>query len=130
MGLRNSMVSLSPQDAIELPVDELALQILKDMSANSGAVINEQNYCNSYVRDSQDGWSTNQVALETVSEAINWLHTHGLIAKDYTKEYIGESNAIIITRMGRDALKMTANDLRSIHRIEADLHALLQTKVR
>ena len=115
------MISISPQEALELPVDELALLVLADIKGEW----NEYNYGYSY--GSNPNYGANVAARNAIAEAVEWLHTHGLLARDIKES---EANAIFITRKGREALAMDINALRSIHRLEADLHPLLQRKVR
>jgi len=115
------VISISPQEALELPVDELALLVLADIKGEW----NEYNYSSSY--GSNANYGANVAARNAIAEAVEWLHTHGLLARDIKES---EANAIFITRKGREALAMDINALRSIHRLEADLHPLLQRKVR
>lgn len=119
------MINISPQDALELPVDELALLVLADIIQQNAW--SQYNYELLYEQEMQYGWSTNPDARKAISEAVGWLHQHGLLAYDLSNN---GANAIIVTRKGREALAVDSNTLRSIHRLEADLHPLLQLKVR
>ena len=72
------MLTIPPDDAVQLPVDELAMLVLRDLASWHEA--NEYNYGNSLRQDTARGYAGNPDARKAVSEAMAWLHAAGLTA--------------------------------------------------
>lgn len=119
------MIDLTPQEAMDLPVDELALHVLADMV--DAHEWNEYNYTLRYHHDRTHGYGTDQDALRAIAEAVGWLRANGMIARKP-----GDTNAdsIFITRWGDEALGANLANVRAIIRLQSELHPLLQHKVR
>jgi hypothetical protein len=83
---------LSPDEALALPLDELALSILRDAHANQ-----EWNYRNWLLKAQQNAYPDRPDALLACAEAWGWLQAKGLIAPDPLK---GSSEAFVISRRG------------------------------
>lgn len=119
------MLTIPPEDALQLPVDELALIVLADLVATSEW--NEYNYGNRHRQDVKGGYSSNADALKAVGEAIGWLRAHGMIAR---KIEDNNPDSIFVTRWGRQALAKSLAEIRAIDRIQDNLHALIGQRVR
>ena len=87
------MINLSPEDAIDLPVDELAMLVLTDLIATNEW--NEYNYGLAYAQYANSGYSQNAPALHAIAEATAWLRAHNMIARSPSKS---SSEAIFVTR--------------------------------
>jgi uncharacterized protein (TIGR02391 family) len=108
-----------------MPVDELALLILADLVAANEW--NEYNYTNSYAHDMSLGYAQNQAAVRCLAEALGWLRAHGCIARTPGDT---NGNAIFVTRAGHEALNKTVGEIRSIARLQANLHPLIERPAR
>ncbi|MFI6401478.1 TIGR02391 family protein [Streptomyces sp. NPDC050548] len=118
------MIALSPQDVLELPVDELALHVLEDMVRTN--TWNSYNYCLSYTTDEKYRAMGTHPA-RAVAEAAQWLLSHGMLASKP-----GDSNpqSIFVTRRGREAVEQGIATVRSVNRLQDNLHPLIEAKAR
>ena len=120
------MIRLPSTDALALPVDELALVVLKDLAERNEW--NEYNYLVSCKNDQAGlGYQRSRDAREAVSEALTWLRAHGMIARDPDKTH---DAAIFVTRWGRQALTKSLAEIRATIRIQGHLHPLIERKAR
>ena len=119
------MLPIPPPDAIELPVDELALLVLKDFAATGEQ--NEYNYGNLHRQDVKGGYASNAQALEAISEAIGWLRAHGMIARRAEDH---NPDSIFITRWGRQALGKSLAEIHATYRVQGSLHPLIAQRAR
>lgn len=119
------MLTIPPEEATQLPVDELAMLLLRDLA--SSHEVNEYNYGNSLRQDTDRGYAGNAAARKSVYEAIAWLHGHGLIA--HNVEDISH-NIIFVTRWGHEALSRSLPEIRAVERIQENLHPLIEQRVR
>jgi uncharacterized protein (TIGR02391 family) len=119
------MIKITPEEATELPVDELAMIVLADLLASHET--NEYNYGNRHRQDLDGGYSGNAEARMAISEATGWLRMHGMIARR-----IEDSNpdSIFVTRRGHEALAKSLAEIRAVDRVQENLHPLLQQRVR
>jgi hypothetical protein len=62
------MLTVSPEDAVQLPVDELGMLVLRDLASWHEA--NEYNYGNSLRQDMARGYAGDPDERKAVSEAI------------------------------------------------------------
>lgn len=118
------MIDIAAQDALELPVDELALHVLEDIVRSN--TWNSYNYCLSYTRD--EGYRANGgQAASAVAEAVQWLWSNGMLAGKP-----GDSNpqSMIVTRRGREAVEQGVMTVRSVNRLQDNLHPLIEAKAR
>lgn len=119
------MLTISPEDALQLPVDELAMLVLADFATFHE--LNEYNYGNSLRQDVARGYAGNRDARRAVSEAVAWLHARGMIAhiiEDHT------GNLVFVTRWGHEALTRSLAEIRAVDRIQDNLHMLIAQRVR
>jgi uncharacterized protein (TIGR02391 family) len=119
------ILTISPDDAIQLPVDELAMLVLRDLASWHEA--NEYNYGNSLRQDTARGYAGNPDARKAVSEAMAWLHARGLIARKIEEH---SSHIIFVTRWGHEALSRSLPAVRAVERIQENLHPLIGRRVR
>jgi uncharacterized protein (TIGR02391 family) len=117
------VIKLTPDEVVELPINDLALQILQDMI--NAREWNEYNYLLRYTHDAD--FREHDPALHAVAEATAWLRSNALIARKP-----GDSNAdsFIVTRRGHEALKIGVEGVRALARIEAGLHPLIDRQAR
>ena len=62
------MLTISPEDALELPVDELAMLVLADLATFHE--LDEYNYGNTLRQDVAHGYAGNRDARRAASEAV------------------------------------------------------------
>ncbi|GHH73760.1 hypothetical protein GCM10018781_38800 [Kitasatospora indigofera] len=117
------MIAIDPLEALELPVDELALLVLADMIR--AKTWSAYNYTLSYTSDAT--YRICPGAPEAIAEAVEWLRANGMIA---AKPGDGASQAIFITRRGIEASKQDVRAARSISRLQGNLHPLIERKAR
>ena len=118
------MIAVAAQDALELPVDELALHVLEDMVRSNAW--NSYNYCLSYTTDENYRASGGQAA-RAVAEAVQWLWSHGMLASKP-----GDTNpqSMFVTRRGHEAIGRGIATVRSVNRLQDNLHPLIEAKAR
>lgn len=117
------MITISPADALALPVDELALIVLSDLAEED--TYNEHNYLNSLRHDFAGlGYRDDPKAVRAIVEALGWLRVHGMTAHDV------HAGTQFLTRWGRDALSVTLGEVKAVHRLQGDLHPLIEVKAR
>lgn len=119
------MLTMPPEDALQLPVDELGLLILADLIATDQW--NEYNYGNLHRQDVKNGYSASLDARKTISEAMGWLRSRGMIAR---KTEDSNPDSIFVTRWGHEALAKSLAEIRAVDRIQDNLHTLIEQRVR
>jgi uncharacterized protein (TIGR02391 family) len=117
------MIRLTTEEAKELPVDELAMLILKDLK--EGRETSEYNYGQLYVNDQYFGHDP--VALGAVGEAMAWLRSQAMLARSMHET---SGNFFYITRWGYEALELSLSQIHARQRVQADMHPLLLQRVR
>ena len=117
------MIDLAPADALELPVDEVALHVLEDMIRSN--TWNSYNYCLQYTSDQRFG--ANDQAVQCIGEAVEWLRSNGMIA---AKPGDSGAHSIFVTRRGHQAVKQDIGTVRSVNRIQGNLHPMIAAKAR
>ncbi|WP_084262892.1 TIGR02391 family protein [Actinomadura formosensis] len=124
------MIKVTPDVALQLPIDELALFILADLAQPSSSDTNksEYNYTLQYRSDSVHGYRENKPAQKAIAEAVGWLRARGLIACTPATQH--SYGALFITRRGQEALKMSVLDVRAIDRLQDNLHPLIERNSR
>lgn len=110
------MAELTDDQIEELPIDRLALLVLKHVDRASEW--NTHNFLNT-ARQRGVG----SAALGCLSEAMNWLIVQGLVARDTP----GQTNAqsIFVTRAGKRVLAEGIAGVFATARLNADLHERL-----
>lgn len=120
------MISLNPQEALDLPVDELALHVLADLLNQETR--SESNYTLGYRIDPTSRYTQDQAALRAIAEALGWLRAHGMIARSPADTM---QAAIFVTRRGRELVKTrNLNAVRAVERLQENVHPLIERKAR
>jgi uncharacterized protein (TIGR02391 family) len=112
-----------PDRALSLPVDELALDVLRDLVATNAW--NEYNYINGASVDAR--YHGNEAALRALAEALGWLRSRGLIARAPGQT---ADAAIFVTRLGHAALQNGLERVRAEARLHEGLHPLVERRSR
>lgn len=122
-------VPAQPNDALDLPVDTLALRLLVrfDQSLN-GAPSRDTFLTGARYAYDGAGFHDSREVLRALGEAFDWLTRHALLAQD--PEQPGP--ACYITRHGRAVLDSPDGLalLRAEERLDVGLHPLIGRKVR
>ncbi len=121
MGRMGPSWKLAEDDVLSLPIDRLALAVLRDWSET-----NEWNLYN-WLNAAKQSFSSRTDVLLTLSEAENWLVAKGLLARGDPHQ--SSSEAGFVTRLGRRVLADGLEPLLATERLDVDLHPRLK-KVR
>lgn len=121
MGAQSMDFVVTNTDALALPLDELALTILRDVETNDEW--NSHNWMLKAQQSDTYSWD----ALHAFAEAWQWLYAKGLVARSPSQN---SADAIFVTRRGKAALVEGAEPMRAAERLDVDLHPLLERKVR
>ncbi len=119
------MIDVDARDAVELPVDELALRVLADLADHEQP--SPYNYVNGLRSDTARGYAASLDARQAIAEALEWLRSHGMIADRLDEPH---GSGVFVTRWGRRAVAMNLHDLHAVERVQDNLHPLLQGKIR
>lgn len=119
-------------EALELPVDDLALRLLRYFGACEA--VSEHSPLNHHNILLLGSWSGHEIRgselapfFRAISEAWGWLMSHGLLAQRPDQ---GEG-WVFITRRGHSVLETDSlNRLRAEERINVDLHPRLGPRIR
>ena len=109
---------LSEDDVLRLPLDRLALAVLRDWSET-----NEWNLYN-WLNGTKQLFSSRTDVLLALSEAQNWLIAKGLLARGDPHQ--SSSEAAFVTRLGRKVLTQGLEPLFASERLDVDLHPSLE----
>jgi uncharacterized protein (TIGR02391 family) len=112
-----------PERALELPVDELGLEVIAALVATRQW--NEYNNLNSASQDAR--YRNGDQALHALAESLTWLRSRGFIAR--TPGHTADS-AIFVTRAGHRALKDGLARVRAEARLHEGLHQTLERRCR
>jgi uncharacterized protein (TIGR02391 family) len=110
------LIQLTEAEIQELPIDRLALLVLKHCA---GGEWNSHNLLNSL---QHAGFG--RTALFCVSEALNWLIAHGLVARDKPGQSTS-AQSMFITRAGESVLADGIDGAVAAARLTMTLHARL-----
>ena len=113
---------LTNEEALSLPIDEVGLEILRDVQANK-----EWNRANWVLLARSGGAYTNE-GLRALEEAWQWLSNSGLIAKLLADN--SSIDSIYITRLGQEVLATGLARVQANQRLAMDLHPKIDSKVR
>jgi len=114
---------LSQEHAIELPVDQLGLIILRHLHESNAS--NELNY----VLEAQEysGWGAE--ASQSLAEALGWLRARGLTAHDPAQS--SSPTAIFVTRTGKRVIEEGPEVFYATERLQrGTLHPLIEREAR
>jgi uncharacterized protein (TIGR02391 family) len=128
------LAALTPDVVTSLPVDRLALDLVRAMVVDSDPATFFHNR-ESVRRELENGpWAaaagkTHHQAACAYEEAFAWLQHHGLVAPEPSQS---GSDWFFITRRGRDVLADSEGlaRLRAAERLNVDLHHLIAERVR
>jgi uncharacterized protein (TIGR02391 family) len=112
---------IAADEVVALPLDELALLVLRDVKARS-----EWNWRN-WMGHFRPAYAHRPDALQALAEAWSWLHNHGLIAWNYAQP---SADAIMISRRGNAVLDSGLGWLRAVERLDVALVPVLEHKAR
>lgn len=113
---------LSADEVCALPIDDLALRVLRDARDND-----EWNYRNWLLSAQQYGYQGRKATVQALSEAWGWLINRGLVARDINQS---ASEAIFVTRQGHEALSRGLPWVRAIQRLDVQMVPLLEAAAR
>lgn len=116
--------TLSPDEVVALPLDELALCLLVEV-AEDRARPSPRNWMRLLESGSTYGRASS--ALSALAEAWAWLLARGLIAPDLSQT---SGDWVFITRLGRKVIEQGLPLVRAVEQLSVDLHPLLEQKVR
>ena len=111
------LAQLTDDQVQELPIDRLALLVLKHCHENGEQ--NTHNFLNS-ARHRGVG----QTALACLSEAMNWLIAQGLVARDKPGQTTS-AQSMFVTRAGKRVLAEGIAGVVAAERLNVDLHKRL-----
>lgn len=114
------MLDLSPEQVMELPVDQLGLAVLSDLIETDEW--NESSYL-SFV---DDHYKTTKVRLP-IMEALAWLRARGLTMPDVRQ---ATAQAITVTRLGRQVHREGPRVFSATQRLQTGLHPLVEEVAR
>lgn len=114
--------TLSADEVVALPLDELALRVLADYVAND-----EWNWRNWMGRAAQVAYPSRPDANFALSEAWGWLQAKGLVAWNPKQD---SREAVLVTRLGQKVLDTGVAYLRAVERLDVELHPALEAKAR
>lgn len=119
------MINIATSAASELPIDELAMLVLRDIAATR--TDNEYRYLYQYTEDRQYGYGTDPSAYNAIAEAVAWLRSQAMIAH---KPLDSRPDSILVTRWGQRALTLELNAIRATGRLQDNLHPLIAVRAR
>jgi len=117
------MPAPDPERVKSLPIDELALEVLRDIVATNEW--NEYNYTNTAGQDLRYRGDT--AALKALAESLGWLRARGFIARTPSQS---ADAAIFVTRAGDAALRHGLTPVRAAHRLQDGLHPIIEERCR
>jgi uncharacterized protein (TIGR02391 family) len=124
------MISTDPTTALDLPVDELALIVLKDIF--DGREDSEYNYIAQYADRMESPYrqgvgSQYHLGIYAITEAIAWLRSMHMLSH---RPMDNRNDTMVVTKTGREALEIGAEAVKAIHRLQDNLHPLILRKSR
>lgn len=113
--------ALDGDDVVALPVDDLALRVLKNARDN-----NEWNWRN-WLLLANSGYGGRTDVLLALSEAWAWISNRGLIVSNVNQS---ATEAFLISRLGHEVLEKGLVWLRAVQRLDVELLPELEAKAR
>jgi uncharacterized protein (TIGR02391 family) len=116
------MIAVPPDKAVELPVDQLGLIVLRDL-------VDSQTWSqHNYILEAQQYGNYGGEATQALAEAFGWLRARNLIARDPD----GSSDtAIFVTRTGKRVAEEGPEAFYATERLQrGSLHPLIESKAR
>ena len=124
------MIKLSPETTLELPIDELAIIVLKDIDECHED--SEYNYMFQYIEGHDSLYkegvgSRYHLGVYAITEAIAYLRSRHMLSH---RPNDNRNDTMIITATGRKAMDLSLNDLKAIDRLRDNIHPLILRKAR
>lgn len=113
--------TLSADEVVQLPIDDLALRVLKDARDNK-----EWNWRN-WLISARRGYHDRPDALRALSEAWAWLLNRGLVVWNVHQS---SESAIQVSRQGHEALERGLPWVQAVQRLDIQLVPVLEAKAR
>lgn len=113
--------TLEADEIIALPVDDLALRVLKDARDN-----NEWNWHN-WLKRARVAYQQEPQAVLALTEAWTWLLNRGLVVWNVQQDSAG---AFLVSRQGHEALDRGLRWIRAVQRLDIELVPVLEAKAR
>lgn len=117
----NGSWPLHADEVVRLPLDELALLLLRNAAAQG-----EWNWRN-WLLSARPKYATRPDAMQALAEAWSWLHTHGLIS--WSSDQTSDA-AFKVSRRGHKVLETGLAWLRAVERLDIDLVPVLEHNAR
>lgn len=111
----------SADEVLALPIDELALLVLRDAKGRS-----TWNWHN-WLLETKRHYPQQPEVLRAYSEAWNWLFTHDLVAWDPSQS---SDASVMVSRRGEHLLATGLPWLRAVERLDVALTPVLEQKAR
>lgn len=111
----------SKHETLGLPINALALEILKDYASGGGW--NWQNWMRA---SEQHGTARDPEISAALAEGWGWLMTHGLVVRSASQD---SPNAYRVTRLGEETLKFGVAKLTAAERLGVALHPRIAQRV-
>jgi uncharacterized protein (TIGR02391 family) len=116
-------MGLEAEDVLALPLDDLALRVLKSATDS-----NEWNWQNWMLGASQRGYPGRPDVVQAFAEAWAWLQNQGLIAWNHQQS--SSPAAFVVSRQGREALDRGLPWIRAVERLNVQMVSELEAKAR
>lgn len=118
---------LTGDEVLALPLDELALHVLRDAVENA-ADINSQNWRTWLLAVQQHVYPKRPIdVLQALGEAWGWIQQHGLITWHPMQS---SEQSFVLSRKGREALEQGLIWLRAVERLDIQLVPELEFTAR
>lgn len=108
------------EEIVAMPIDQLALMILKDIARRGHEFWSWYNWNN----DWRNAGVHTEPVVHAFGEAWGWLHSNGLVADDAlnTKQFV--------TRLGHETLKRGPDHLSAVRMASVEIHPRIAAIVR
>ncbi|MEU1036563.1 TIGR02391 family protein [Streptomyces mirabilis] len=113
--------TLEADEVLALPIDDLALRVLKDAHDTS-----EWNWRN-WLLKAKNGYQGRKDVAQALSEAWTWLINRGLIVWNPDQDAVG---AFVISRQGHQALDRGLLWVQAVQRLDIQMVPVLEAKAR
>jgi uncharacterized protein (TIGR02391 family) len=124
------MINVSPNDALDLPIDELAIIVLKDIDDTREN--SEFNYIAQYADRMESPYrqgvgSQYHLGIYAITEAIAWLRSMHMLSH---RPMDNRNDTMVVTKTGRQAMELGAEGVKAIHRLQDNLHPAILRRAR
>jgi uncharacterized protein (TIGR02391 family) len=124
------MIDVLPDVALDLPIDELALLVLKDIDDTREN--SEYNYIAQYADRMESPYrqgvgSQYHLGIYAITEAVAWLRSMHMLSH---RPMDNRNDTMVVTKTGREAMELGTEGIKAIHRLQDNLHPLILRKAR